>query len=189
MYFNIKRQSSTIVKLKLLLPQPNTLNSACDIFSFKWQVDENSKKTRSEVELVFPRKASVYYTSLGFPGGWDGKESASNAGDLGSIPGLGGSPGGGHGNPFQYSCVEDPHGQRNLVGYSPWGCKESDATEHTAYTPIILTSKPPTYSAFQTHYGGSWFLVTSLMGHASSTSEQEAAQPPPSRQWKLEGRE
>ena len=44
-------------------------------------------------------------------------------------PGLGRSPGGGHGNPLQYSCLESSHGQRSLVGYSPWGCKESDMTE------------------------------------------------------------
>ena len=43
-----------------------------------------------------------------FPSGSDGKESACNAGGLSSIPGLGRSPGGGHGNPFQYSCLEDP---------------------------------------------------------------------------------
>jgi len=58
---------------------------------------------------------------LGFPGGSNSKESAHNAGDLGSIPGLGRSPGGGHGNPHQYSCLENPHGQRCLAGYSPWG--------------------------------------------------------------------
>ena len=57
----------------------------------------------------------------GFPGGLGGKESSCNAGDLGSIPGLGGSPGGGHGNPLQYSYLENPHGQRSLEGYSPWG--------------------------------------------------------------------
>ena len=55
---------------------------------------------------------------MGFPGGSDGKESACNARDLGSIPGLGRSPGGGHGNPLQYYCLENPHGQRSLVGYS-----------------------------------------------------------------------
>ena len=60
---------------------------------------------------------------LGFPGGSDGKESACNAGDLGLIPGLGRSPGGGHGNPLQHSCLENPHGQRSLAGYSPWGLK------------------------------------------------------------------
>ena len=46
--------------------------------------------------------------SRGFPGGSDGKESACNAGALGSIPGLGRSPGGQHGTPLQYSCLEDP---------------------------------------------------------------------------------
>ena len=45
---------------------------------------------------------------LGFPHGSDGKESAYSAEDLSLIPGLGRSPGGGHGNPFQYSCLENP---------------------------------------------------------------------------------
>ena len=44
-------------------------------------------------------------------------------------PGLGRSPGSGHGNPFQYYCPENPHGQRSLLGYSPWDCKELDMTE------------------------------------------------------------
>ena len=48
-----------------------------------------------------------------------------------SIPGLGRSPGGGHGNPLQYSCLENPHGQRSQVGYSPWAHKELDTTEAT----------------------------------------------------------
>ena len=47
-------------------------------------------------------------TSLGFPGGSDSKESAYNAGDLGSIPGLGRSPGEGNGYPLQDSCSENP---------------------------------------------------------------------------------
>ena len=63
------------------------------------------------------------------PGGSDGKESACNMGDLGLIPGLGRSPGGGDGNPLQYSCLGNPHGQMSLAGYSPWGCKQSDTTE------------------------------------------------------------
>ena len=50
-------------------------------------------------------------------------------GDLGSVPGLGRSPGEEHGNPLQYSCLENPHGQRSLAGYSPWGHKESETTE------------------------------------------------------------
>ena len=64
-----------------------------------------------------------------FPGGSDGKESPCNAGDLVSIPGLGRSPGRGHGNPLQYSCLENPPEQRSLAAYSPWGPKESDMTE------------------------------------------------------------
>ena len=45
---------------------------------------------------------------IGFAGGSDSKEFDCNAGDLGSIPGLGGTPGGGHGNRLQYSCLENP---------------------------------------------------------------------------------
>ena len=57
-----------------------------------------------------------------------------NAGDLrdtGSIPRSGRPPGGGHGNPFQCSCLENFHGQMSLVDYRPWGRKESDTTEVT----------------------------------------------------------
>ena len=45
---------------------------------------------------------------MGFPGGSDGKESANNAGDVGSVPGSGRSPGEGNGNVLQYSCLENP---------------------------------------------------------------------------------
>ena len=108
-----------------------------------------------------------------FPGSSAGKESTCNAGDPGSIPGLGRSPGegigyplqcswapllaqmvknlpamrgdldlipglgrfpgGGHSNPLRYSCLENPHGQRSLAGYS-LGHKESDRTEQVAHT-------------------------------------------------------
>ena len=60
------------------------------------------------------------------------KNPPANAGDLrdvGSIPESGRCPGGGHGNPFQYSCLENLHGQRRPVGYSLPGHKESDTTE------------------------------------------------------------
>ena len=55
--------------------------------------------------------------------------SASNAGDLDSIPGSGRSPGEGNGNTLQHSCLGKSHGQRRLVCYSPQGHKESDMTE------------------------------------------------------------
>ena len=61
--------------------------------------------------------------------GSDGKESACKVGDLGSIPGLGRYAGGGHGNPLQCSCLENPRGQRSLVGYSPWGHKDLHTTD------------------------------------------------------------
>ena len=65
--------------------------------------------------------------STGSPGDSDGKESACNAGDLGFIPGLGRFPW--RRLPLQYSCLENAHGQRSLVGYRPWGHKELDKTE------------------------------------------------------------
>ena len=64
-----------------------------------------------------------------FPGVSDGKASAYNVGDPGSIPGLGRSPGEENGNPLQYSCLKKSHGWRNLVGYSLWGPRELDTTE------------------------------------------------------------
>ena len=61
------------------------------------------------------------YIYMGFPGSSADKESTCNEGDLGSVPGLGRFPGGGHGNLLLYSYLENPHGQRSLAGYSPWG--------------------------------------------------------------------
>ena len=86
--------------------------------------------------LIVPNLCHVslstsYMEFMGFPGSSTGKESTCNAGDLHWIPDLGRCPGGGHGNPLQYSCLENPHRQRSLAGYSPQGCKESDMTEAT----------------------------------------------------------
>ena len=65
-----------------------------------------------------------------FPCGSDGKVSAYNVGDPGSIPGLGRSPGEGNGNPLQYSYLENPmDGGAWQVTYSPRGHKESDTTK------------------------------------------------------------
>ena len=65
------------------------------------------------------------------PGGSVVKNSPANTGDVGSISGLGRSPGGGNGNLLQYSCQGKSHGQRSLAGYSPQGHKELDMTEAT----------------------------------------------------------
>ena len=65
------------------------------------------------------------------------KNLPANAGDIrdvGSVPGLGRFPAGGHGSPFQYSCLKESHGQRSLAGYGPQGHKESDTTEATQHT-------------------------------------------------------
>ena len=64
-----------------------------------------------------------------FPGGPDGKESACNAADLGSIPRLGRSLGEGNDDPLPVFLPGELRGQKSLVGYSPWGRKESDMTE------------------------------------------------------------
>jgi len=84
---------------------------------------------------------TFHISLLGFPGGSDGKESTCSAGDLVSIPGLGRSPGGGHGNPLQYSCLEHPQAQRSLADYSPCGHKESDmiATKHTQHISLLYS--------------------------------------------------
>ena len=96
-------------------------------------------------------KSQVVTVGLGFPSGSDSKESTCNLGDSGSIPGLGRSPGGGHGNPLQCSCLENPHGQMSLVGYSPWGRKESDRTEW-------LIQQQPLLARPQLGIGSSWCL-------------------------------
>ena len=86
-----------------------------------WKNNNNNKLDFTEIKT---------YSSKNNIGGSDGKESTQNAGDLGLIPGLGRCPGGGHGNPLQYSCLENPHGQRSLVGCSH-RVTESDMTEVT----------------------------------------------------------
>ena len=65
----------------------------------------------------------------GLPDGSGSKESTHNAGGLCLIPGLGRYPGGEHSSPLWYSCLQNPHGQRSLVGYNSWGHNELDMTE------------------------------------------------------------
>ena len=74
----------------------------------------------------------------GFPGGSDGKESACNMGDLGSIPGSGRAPLRKEWQPILLFFPGESHGQRSLVGYSPWGCKESDTTEATQHARMHI---------------------------------------------------
>ena len=86
---------------------------------------------------------STSYTMLG-TGASLVEKSTCNVGYLGSVPGLGRSPGGGHGNPLQYSCPENRHGGR-LAGYSPWGHRKSDMTEQLSTTHNAGDIVPLTY--------------------------------------------
>ena len=74
---------------------------------------------------------------MGFPGGSEDKESVSNVGNPGSIPGSGRSLRGGHGNALWYSCLENPHGQRSLEGYSPLGSQSHMGTLEQLSTHTI----------------------------------------------------
>ena len=69
---------------------------------------------------------------MDFPGGSDSKESAHNAGDPGSVPGLGRSPGEGNGNPLQYSCLGNP--MDGGAWWAIWGCTEMDTTEQLTFS-------------------------------------------------------
>ena len=79
---------------------------------------------------------------MDFPGGSDGKESACNVGDLGSVPWLGRSPGGGHGNPLQYSCLENSIGQGAWMATDHGVAKSqtllSDIHLHIFYSYLFL---------------------------------------------------
>ena len=89
-------------------------------------------------QIDFPSGSSSSEVSnhYGLPQWLSGEESACNTGnpgDMGLIPGLGRSPGEGHGNPPQYSCLEN--GEKSLAGYSPPGYKELDMTEQLTLSP------------------------------------------------------
>ena len=92
------------------------------------KVRETNKQTKLEKTTIGNRDQAFkeinwdYYSQMGFPDSSVGKESACNAGDLGSIPGSERSPGEGKGYPLQYSSLENSMD-------SPWGRKESDTTE------------------------------------------------------------
>ena len=90
--------------------------------------EENELLSKAMVSSVSLRMYLVYIRPKSFPGGSDDKESACNAGDPGLNPGSGRPTGKGNGNTLQYFSLEEFHGQRSLVGYSPWGHKDSDTT-------------------------------------------------------------
>ena len=97
--------------------------------------------------------------SWGFPGGSDGKESTCNVGHPGSTPKLGRSPGREPGNPLQHACLENPHGQRRLAGYSPWHHKESYTTKQlctrSVPLPTLSSSHAPRHMGWSAILRGS----------------------------------
>ena len=95
---------------------------------------------RGRKELDTTERLHFHLLFEGFPSGASGRESACNAGhlrDVGLIPGLGRSSGGGHDKPFQYICLENAT-DRSLAGYAPEGRKESDMTEGTSHSVWII---------------------------------------------------
>ena len=85
----------------------------------------------------------ILWCRKGFPGSSDGKASACNVGDLGSIPGLGSSPGEGNGNPLQYSCLGNP------MDRGIWSATVRAVTE----VRHDLASKPLSTTVFKADYG------------------------------------
>ena len=93
-----------------------------------------------------------FYTSytFTFPSGSDSKPSAYTVGDLGSIPGLGRSSWRRKCKPIPVFLPGESHGWRNLVGYSPQGCKESDTTDWLHFTSFHFIHFSSSF--FQTHH-------------------------------------
>ena len=96
---------------------------------------------QSILKLINPKNTGFYATlilTLNFPTGSAVKNLPE--GDLGSVPGLGRSPGGGHGNPLQYSCLENPM-DRGTWQATVHGVAESDTTEATLLASMQLSAK------------------------------------------------
>ena len=96
------------ISLYYLIALPKTFSTMLNKGSVSWQL-HLVPDVRGKALNLLPLSIIL---AVGFSGGSDGKESTCNSGDLGSIPGLGRSPGGRHGNPLQYSIF--------LPGESPW---------------------------------------------------------------------
>ena len=124
-----------MIQITPLWMRPHT--SSFIFFQFLLKYSWYSVSCEFQVYINVIQFVCVCVCVYGFTGGSDGKASACSVGDLDSTPGSARFPGDGHGNPLQYSCLENPHGQRSLVGYSPWSPKELDMTEQLTFSPFI----------------------------------------------------
>ena len=114
--------------------------SVC-LLLFPEHSEESRGRKRVTLSFLSPHPFSAQYLKHRLPWQLSSKESTCNARDMDLIPCSGRSPGGGHGNLLQYSCLENPHGQRSLAGYSPWVCKALDmtaVTKHASKTLYVL---------------------------------------------------
>ena len=112
------------------------------VFKINFEITGEMSLERGWVELLFSLKSCFSRGShwQGFPGGSDGKESACSAGDMGLIPGsdpwVRKIPWRREWLPSPVSLPGESHGQRSLVGCSPWGRKESDTTDQLTLSSI-----------------------------------------------------
>ena len=174
----------------LLLPLPGNCQSVfftyesgflfvCFNPTHKWdhtEFDFNLIKCPQDPSMLLPMAGSPFHGWIGFFSlslfvygflcGSDNKESACSAEDPGSVPRWGRSPGEGNVYPLQYSCLENPRGQRSLVGYSPWDRKDLDMTEqHTHTHTHTHTYTHITFSLFVMDTG--CFRILAIVNHAA----------------------
>ena len=132
-FLHLKRETAfyhcQATPLRSLTPSSSPLQKSAEMWPLEVEIPlpthSPTSPCHTHPQLFLP---SVTFLLLGFPGGPDSKESAYNGRDQGSIPGSGRSPGEGNGNPLRYSYLENFLDRGSLVGYSPWGHKESDMT-------------------------------------------------------------
>ena len=124
-HYNLGSVSPAFRRQRETNPSPHPANSTCSKF-LQWKITP----IPSQWEVCFQVWATRTLIITGLTGGSDSKESARNAGDPGSIPGSGKIP--------QSATHMGSTGQRILMGYSPWGHKDSDMTEQLTSIITII---------------------------------------------------